>query len=138
MEGLRGLQARGRFTLPASHEALLREFTVTAAPLAKFLEEQCWVHRSLDPGDLPAHCLTDARVSVKKGILHQEYEEWCANNGVEPRDAAYFGKDLKAVLTKLATNSTERGQDGELRHIYKGLGLRQATERSALEQALLG
>src|SRR5262249_24520552 len=47
LEGLRRLQARGRFTLPESHEALLREFTVTAAPLAKFLEEQCWVHRSL-------------------------------------------------------------------------------------------
>ena len=124
--------------MPERHASLLRDFSVTAAPLAKFLEEQCWVHRSLDPGDLPAHCLTDERVSVRKGILHQEYEVWCANNGIEARDAAYFGKDLKAVLTKLAMNGMERGQGGERHHVYKGLGLRQATERSALERALLG
>jgi putative DNA primase/helicase len=123
LEGLRRLKAAGKFTLPETHNSLLRDFSVTAAPIARFIEDCLLVHRSLDPGDLPEGCLTGEQVSMTKAACYEKYQEWCAANECEPRNDIFFGRDLRAVLTKLRPETKERIA-GVLTPVYRGVGLK--------------
>jgi P4 family phage/plasmid primase-like protien len=131
LEGLRRLKANGRFTESATHQKLLRDFALLGAPVARFVEECLWVHKRLDPGDLPEHCLTKEPHSTPRGLVYQAYQEWCGENEVEPREANYFGRDLRSVLPGLQS-STQRIQNGYPQHVYKGIGIR---KKSAWQEA---
>jgi putative DNA primase/helicase len=134
LEGLRRLKATGKFTVPATHLKLLGQFSSTAAPIARFVEDCLWVHRSLDPGDLPDHCLTDQPVSIARTLCFQAYQEWAGQHDMSVSDdgIAYFGRDLRAVLTKLKPYSKRR-KGGFQQNVYDGIGLRKPVEESYAE-----
>lgn len=86
IEGLRRLNANGRFSVPSDSSAIDTDVRRTSSPHAVFVDERC----ILDPA---------ARVDLN--VLWQAWQTWCLEDGAEPGTKRWLVRKLKAVEADL-------------------------------------
>lgn len=89
LEGLRRLDAQGRFTVPAASVAIDEEVRLAAAPHAVFAEQVC----QLNP---------TARVELD--TMWAAWVAWCNREGATPGNKRWFVRSLKSALPGVATD----------------------------------
>ena len=108
LRGLRNLRARGRFTLPETSKASLREWRTTTSPTASFLED-C--------------CNEKADVEVLKQQLFDAWNAWAAERGLRPVSKSRFSERVKSNAPFARAITYEQG--GHKRSVYRGIELKQ-------------
>ena len=83
LEGLRRLDERGRFHVPAASGEIDEDVRRTASPHLVFIEERC----TLDP---------QARITLDS--MWNAWAAWCAEDGAEEGNRRWFTRKLKAVV----------------------------------------
>jgi putative DNA primase/helicase len=106
-QGWRDLQKNSRFTVPDAGNEMSNELADLASPIGKFIRERC---------NLGPEC------QVETKALYEEWRRWCSIQGLEPLDAARFGRDLFAAVLDLKTSSLRTPSSGRSRH-YVGIKL---------------
>lgn len=88
LDGLRRLDARGRFHIPAASAEVDEDVRRTASPHLVFIEERC----VLDP---------NAKTSLEAVWL--AWESWCREDGAEVGNKRWLTRKLKAVVPSIGT-----------------------------------
>ena len=107
LDGLERLNARGRFTEPASSKDAVVALADLVSPTSAFVRQRCKV----DPGS-----------QVACDELYAAWKSWAEDNGHRPGSSSSFGRDLRAVLPGLRTARPRDGNDDRPR-LYVGLRL---------------
>lgn len=109
LEGLRRLRARGRFDLPESARAAVREMHEAGNPVVAFVRE-C--------------CVVGAEQSVPGAALYRAFRAWCAEQGYERIPAnQWFGRMLRTAYPAVVFG--QKVPDGPRRaEGVRGIGLR--------------
>jgi|GEM_PF-554907 len=105
LDGLERLNARGRFTEPASSTDAIVALADLVSPTSAFVCERCEV----DPGS-----------QVPCDELYGAWKSWAEDNGHRVGSSSSFGRDLRAVLPGLRT---VRPRDDDRQRLYRGLRL---------------
>ncbi len=114
-EGLRRLQARGRFPNGGDPE-LTRRLALQSSPVRVFVAERLVVSKWADPG-LPGLTLTEDAVEVRRDKLFDAYQQWATDHDADTSSPTWFARDLRAVLPGI--------KDGWVndKRAYLGIGL---------------
>ena len=105
LEGLKRLQARGRFEQPKSGAETIRRLVELSSPVSAFVEDRC-----------------ELGGSVAKNTLFTEWRIWCNDCGHEPGNQATFGRNLMAAYPDV---QSIRPREGISRLMtYRGISLR--------------
>jgi len=134
LAGLKRLREQQRFTVGESHHRVFDEYTQDTSPILAWLRSQMLVHRAIDPGDLPADCLTSEKQFVGRQDAHDAFCSWCDENDLPQKSIQWFGSELKTILPKLNPNPSDKEKfpDGSRRRVYYGIGLRQPVSRDQI------
>jgi len=116
LEGLARLRKNDRFSLPAAHDMVIKQFRVIAEPIATFIEDCCGVGegKSCD-----TTCMYDAWVG------------WCKSNMRKPGLPPQFSKWLAGHVPTLS--SRRLSAEGGRRHVYDGIELNEWAASKFLE-----
>jgi putative DNA primase/helicase len=106
LEGLKRLQARGRFMQPASGVETARRMVELSSPVTAFVEDRCEV---------------GATKNVAKGTLFELWRRWCDDSGHEPGSVATFGRNLMAAYPDI--RSSRPREAGGRANFYTGIGM---------------
>lgn len=101
LDGLRRLDARGRFHVPQASAEVDEDVRRTASPQLVFIEERC----ELDPA---------ARISLD--ALWMAWESWTREDGADPGTKRWLTRKLRAVAPGIST-FRERTALGEVRWV---------------------
>jgi putative DNA primase/helicase len=89
IEGLRRLQERGHFDLPASARIMLRQVERLSSTVRAFLDD-C--------------CVVEQKAEVGKDVLFEAYSNWCEGQKIgHPGTKETFATNLRAVLPTIKT-----------------------------------
>jgi putative DNA primase/helicase len=106
LEGLRRLQERGYFEVPAGVADATKQFRENNDVPALFVEDRC---------------IQGADLKVQASQLYTEYKEWCLENGHRPMSSTRLADDWARLgFEKTASNG---------RRFYRGLALQFVGER---------
>ena len=105
LDGLGRLNARGRFTEPASSTDAVMALADLVSPTSAFVRGRCEV----DPGS-----------QVPCDVLYAAWKSWAEDNGYRVGSSSSFGRDLRAVLPSVRT---VRPRDDDRQRLYQGLHL---------------
>jgi len=105
LDGLERLNARGRFTEPASSTDAIVALADLVSPTSAFVRERCEV----GPGS-----------QVPCDELYAAWKSWAEDNGHRVGSSSSFGRDLRAVLPSLRT---VRPRDDDRQRLYRGVRL---------------
>jgi putative DNA primase/helicase len=106
LDGLERLNARGRFTEPASSRDAIVALADLVSPTSAFVRDRCVV------GPMCA---------VPCDRLYAEWKAWAEDNGHRAGSVQTFGRDLRAVLPGLRTKRPRDGDDRQ--RWFEGVGL---------------
>jgi P4 family phage/plasmid primase-like protien len=95
LEGLRNLNAAGRFTVPANSRELIEQYRQDSNPARAFLLEN---YESTNNGDI-----------VPCEDVYRQYRGWCEGNGHQPLSNGLFGKEVKRVYPDIERNRPGSG-----------------------------
>ena len=107
IKGLRRLDQRGKFQVPASAKVLVEEAKRAASPIAAFVDDMC---------------ITDPDATVTKDRLYNVYCQWCQRTGHKMPSDAKFAMDLRSVLPTI-DDERPRSKDGTRPWYWKGIRL---------------
>jgi putative DNA primase/helicase len=88
LEGLKRLNARGRFDEKGYLQKEIAEYRVENNNVILFVNEECAL---------------DLDASIQVGVLYANYVEWCKNNGCHSLQKIRFGKEIKRQFKKEVT-----------------------------------
>jgi putative DNA primase/helicase len=120
LDGLKRLQLQGRFTVPVGSDETIESLQDVGSPVAAFVRDRC---------------AREPDLSVWQDDLYATYRGWCLLNGHAPRNASWFGRDLRAVdprikmhrlespLTQDHATELHRFRLGDRPYYYTGIGL---------------
>lgn len=108
LDGLRDLDACGRFAEPMSAESDRRGMADLASPVAAFLSEAT----TRTPGG-----------TVKRQTLYEAYRQWARDNGVHEASMVQFGRDLAAARPDLTEQRVR--QDGLRVRVWSDIVLKE-------------
>jgi putative DNA primase/helicase len=94
IQGLRRLQARGRFEVPDSIDQSTRDFELENDIVGMFVDEMCQV---------------DFSKSVQSSVIYYHYaakDQWCDSNGYKAKSMVKFARDLQRIGFKKKKDST--------------------------------
>ena len=106
LDGLRRLDAQGRFTEPGSTVRAYVELRDLASPVSAFVRE-C--------------CVIDQTASVPRDYLYTAAMRFLEGEGHRRMDAAKFGRNLRAVVPHVRDERPR--QDGHPVRVYTGIKL---------------
>jgi putative DNA primase/helicase len=107
LAGLDDLNAKGKFSIPASSQEEMIAMQDLASPTSAFVREMCIVAPS-------AWCARNA--------MYAAYRRWCDDNGHTPAAKAVFGRDMRAVVSRMKPG--ERTINGVRTHVHVGIKLK--------------
>jgi len=87
LEGLRNLNAAGRFTVPENNKSMLEQYRQDANPARAFLLES---YTTADNGEC-----------IGCEILYRAYAEWCKGRNYHPLADRTFGKEVRRVFPNI-------------------------------------
>jgi putative DNA primase/helicase len=105
LEGLRNLNAAGRFTVPENSKSMLEQYRQDANPARAFLLEN---YQSTTNGECIC-CET----------LYQEYANWCKDRNYHPLADRSFGKEVRRAFPAIERKRT--GGRAARKWAYEGL-----------------
>jgi P4 family phage/plasmid primase-like protien len=105
IEGLRRLQANGRFTEPAVCKEALDEYISDSNPCRQFLQD----HYELNPA-----------ATTETQVVYQQYVGWAQERNAPVLDDTQFGKEVKRVFPEVVRKKGKGSR--EVRpYVYAGL-----------------
>ena len=107
LDGLERLNARGRFTEPASSRDAVVALADLVSPTSAFVRERCEVGSASE---------------VPCDELYAAWKSWAEDNGHRVGSSSSFGRDLRAVLPGLRI-ARPRDENDDRPRLYRGLRL---------------
>jgi P4 family phage/plasmid primase-like protien len=102
LEGLKRLEARGRFCEPDACRALKGDYKSERNPASEFLDDHCCRCECFGNSDAqPTEENPCADHAVWTGDLYQAYRDWLKNGGYDAREVltkAYFGREVRRLF----------------------------------------
>jgi P4 family phage/plasmid primase-like protien len=105
LEGLRNLNAAGRFIIPEGSKTMLEQYRQDANPARAFLTEN---YEAKSNGEY-----------INREILYREYADWCKSRNYHPLGERMFGKEVKRAFPNV--NSKRPGSGNARERVYEGI-----------------
>lgn len=112
LDGLERLRNRGHFQQPQTSQDAIRDLDDLAAPVSAFVRDRC---------------VLGSDRSVDRADLYRAYREWSDDRGYPRRNAAVFGRDLKAAHPQIQRSQPRKGDDARA-DLYVGIDLAQVAQ----------
>lgn len=108
LEGLKRLQKNGDFTLPATHNQILRRVRGEITPLTEFINDCCTIGSGQDYFILSEH-------------LYECWKQWAIKNGERPRTVRWLNRSLLSLYP--GCKGSRRLINRKRKRIFLGLRL---------------
>lgn len=106
IEGYHRLQERGHFVQPANALEQIEAIERLGNPVKAFVQDRCVV---------------GAANEIAADDIYDEYCAWCSDQGADPHNKDWFGRDLRSAVPGLST--ARRLVDGRRVMTYLGVGI---------------